>query len=188
VQGKRSSDGGKQRKAEARIAREVQFSFSHMQQVGSFSSLFHPMWHCKSSGHIFLVLCPLSFFEKRRESGKSSLGRKLLICIFTHGSSLSGFFILCGASNPKAMVVVFVLLFFPFFFSFLQIGVSRPSNNPLGEKLLIFIFTLGGSVSGFIICGTFTPIAMGCFCPLIIIIFKGFKFSTRFQFIYFTLL
>jgi hypothetical protein len=30
---------------------------------------------------------------------------------------LSGFIILCGASNPMAMAVVFVLLFFFFFFS-----------------------------------------------------------------------
>jgi hypothetical protein len=45
----------------------------------------------------------------------------------------------------------------------------------LVEKLLTFIFTLGGSFSGFILCGTFTPIAMGYSCPLIIIIFKGFK-------------
>jgi hypothetical protein len=59
----------------------------------------------------------------------------------------------------------------------------------LDEKLLIFIFTLGGSFLGFILCGTFTPIAMGYSCLLIIIIiFKGFKISPRFQFIYFTLL
>ncbi len=76
---------------------------------------------------------------------------------------------------------------FFFFFPFQQMGVSRPSNNPLGEKLLIFIFTLGGSFLGFILCGTFTPIAMGYSCPLIIIIFKGF-ISPRFLFIYFTLL
>jgi hypothetical protein len=30
----------------------------------------------------------------------------------------------------------------------------------LGEKILIFIFTLGGSFSGFILCGTFTPIVI----------------------------
>ncbi len=74
---------------------------------------------------IFFWFFVLSVFLRKGECGKSSLGRKLLICIFTHGSSLSGFIILCGASNPMAMVVVFVLLFF-LFFSFLQIGVSRP--------------------------------------------------------------
>ncbi len=107
---------------------------------------------------IFFLFFVLSVFLRKGESGKSSLGRKLLICIFTHGSSLSGFIILCGASNPMAMVVVFVLLFFSP--PFLQIGISRPSNNPLGEKILIFIFTLGGSFSGFILCGTFTPIVI----------------------------
>lgn len=46
---------------------KFKFSFSHLQQVASFSSLFHPMWHCNSNGHIFCVLCPLGLFEKRRE-------------------------------------------------------------------------------------------------------------------------
>jgi len=83
-----------------------------------------------------------------------------------------------------AMVVVFVLLFF--FPPFLQIGISRPSNNPLGEKILIFIFTLGWFILGFHPMWHFHP---NCYsCPLIIIIFKGFKISPRFQFIYFTLL
>ncbi len=40
MQGKRSSDGGKQLKAEARLRGKFKFSFSHLQQVGSFSSLF----------------------------------------------------------------------------------------------------------------------------------------------------